>query len=484
MKPLNRKQIQAGPSMPLRVLQFGEGNFLRAFADYAFHTLNQEADYNAGVAVVQPIREGMASVLQEQDGLYTLFMQGLSRGEAVRDQVLIDCIQTAVDPYTDFEAYLALARDPHLEFAVSNTTESGIAFNPEDLPHMRPPASFPAKLAVWLYERYRHFGGRPEAGLEVIPCELIDRNGEALRELVLRYAEHWDWEPAFGAWLKKHIRFHNSLVDRIVPGYPKEDPETYQALLPYQDRLMVTSEHFFLWVIEGDGELARKLPFGKTGLDVKVVADLQPYRTRKVRILNGAHTALVPMALLHGLETVSEAVDDPFAGPFIREAVFEEILPTLDMDPSGLEAYATAVFERFRNPFIRHRLASIVLNSVSKFKVRVLPSLLEYHRQTGRLPLRLVYGFACLFRFYRGSWQGRELPVSDAPEVIGDFQSLWQEQEGVDLVRILLARETYWGINLNTLPGLADALSGALEHLEAHGVAGGFRTFMQNAATT
>ncbi len=484
MKPLNHTQIQTRHALPLRVLQFGEGNFLRAFADYAFHTLNEKSGFDAGVAVVQPIREGMVPVLAEQDGLYTLFMQGLVNGQAVREQVLVTCIQTAVDPYTDFEGYLSLAREPRMEFVVSNTTESGIAFDPDDQPGMQPPASFPAKFAVWLFERFRHFGGSPDSGLEVIPCELIDRNGDALRDIVLRYAEQWGWESAFTTWLRDHIRFHNSLVDRIVPGYPKEDPETYQALLPYRDRLMVTSEHFFLWVIEGAQELSRKLPFAETGLGVKIVADLQPYRTRKVRILNGAHTALVPLALLHGLDTVSEAVEDPFAGTFVREAVFEEILPTLELDRSELEAYAASVFERFQNPFIRHRLASIALNSVSKFRVRVLPSLLEHQRQTGRLPLRLVFGFACLIRFYKGTWKGRELPVADAPEVTHDFHSLWQDYEGIALVRTILARKTYWDTDLNSLPGLADAISLALEQLEAHGVAGGFRTFMQNAADT
>lgn len=477
---LNRTTVSDIPQYPIRAVQFGEGNFLRAFVDYAIQVLNTEEGFGAGVAVVQPIEHGMVRVLQEQNGLYTLFSNGITDGVEIQEETLITVVERSVDPYRHFDDFLSLAREPELRFIFSNTTESGIAFDPDDKPTMTPPGSFPAKLTLLLYERYLSYDGAPDKGVAIIPCELINHNADTLRALVLDYAVQWQLDNGFTAWLEKHNSFHNTLVDRIVPGYPKDDLKTYADRLPYTDKLMVTSEIFFLWVIEDDGRLAGKLPFSRTGLDVKFVLDMQPYRTRKVRILNGAHTAMVPTGLLYGCTTVKEAVEDPFMGDFIKEAVFEEIIPTLSLDRNELEDFAIAVLDRFRNPFIRHQLASIALNSFSKFKVRVLPSLLAYTNQNGKLPPRLTFAFACLLRFYKGDWQGTALPVQDDAGIVGRMQNLWDDGDAMELLSDILSDTALWGLDLTTVPGLMEALHLALTQLDRHGVADGFERFIHS----
>ena len=389
-KNLNRKNFQLEKKQPIRILQFGEGNFLRAFIGYAFQELNKRANFNAGIAVVQPIDRGLVKMLNDQDGLYTLFMKGVKKGEEIQDIELISNIVKAVDPYANFNDYLSLAREESLEFIISNTTEAGIAYVSSDKPTMQPPSSFPAKLTLLLHERFKHFNGDSSKGLTLIPCELINHNSETLKEIILKYISDWNLGDNFKEWILEHNSFHSTLVDRIVPGYPKDEIEAYNAQLDYQDNLIVSAEAFLLWVIEGGDDLKAKLPFDKTNLDVKIVDDMQPYRTRKVRILNGAHTALVPFSILYGNKTVKESVDNDFTGKFINEAVFNEIIDTLEMDRDELNSFADEIFDRFRNPFIIHNLSSIALNSISKFTVRVLPSLLGYIDIHKKLPTNLT----------------------------------------------------------------------------------------------
>lgn len=378
MRGLNRNDLGFTKKQPIKIVQFGEGNFLRAFVGSAIQELNKKANFDGGIAVVQPIPKGMISQLNAQDGLYTLFCKGIKNGKVVNEKEIITNMVQTINPYTAFENYLALAKEPELQFIVSNTTEAGIAFDTSDTAEMGPPHSFPAKLTVLLHQRFNHFKGAKNKGLTIIPCELINHNADTLKKYIMEYSVLWNLDDSFTSWLQDACSFHNSLVDRIVTGYPKHDLDSYTSQLDYADKLIVSTETFFLWVIEGDSELKSKLPFHKTNLDVKIVADMQPYRTRKVRILNGAHTAMVPFNLLFGNETVKESVDNAFTGAFIRALVFEEIIPTLPMEQKELEAFGQDVFDRFRNPFIKHQLASIALNSISKFKVRVLPSLLEF----------------------------------------------------------------------------------------------------------
>ncbi|RAV28853.1 tagaturonate reductase [Sinomicrobium soli] len=476
MERLNRNSPELEKRFPVKIVQFGEGNFLRAFVDYVIDRLNTEAGFDAGVAVVQPLSNGLVSVLNEQQGLYTLFMKGVQQGREIQEKRLISCIERGIDPYSDFDAYMGLAEEESLGFVISNTTEAGIAFDDRDTPDMKPPGSFPAKLTALLYRRFRHFDGDPSRGLTIIPCELIDHNGDELKRIVLRYVRLWDLGEDFRDWITNHNSFHNTLVDRIVPGYPKDQLEEYRSQLDYEDKLMVSAESFLLWVIEGDKKLTEKIPLHKAGLDIKVVDSIQPYRTRKVRILNGAHTAMVPFSLLYGNETVKETIDDPFTGKLVRDIIFEEIIPTLDMDEKELKDFAEQVLDRFRNPFIKHYLSSIALNSVSKFRVRVLPSLKEYYSRQRELPRRLVFALAALIRFYKEEWQGRSLPVKDGSEEMETFRTAWLSGSPAGVAESILGNTGLWGENLSdTIPGLEQAVTTALEQIEENGVEQGFK---------
>lgn len=478
MRQLSRKNLGLTEKPPIKILQFGEGNFLRAFIAYAFQELNKKTAFNAGIAVVQPIHKGMVHMLNAQDGLYTLFTKGIKNGKEVEEKELITDIVKAVNPYEDFMDYLDLAKEEQLQFIVSNTTEAGISYLATDTINMRPPNSFPAKLTQLLHKRFAHFGGAKEKGLTIIPCELINYNADTLKKIILEYCDLWDLPLGFKNWVLDACTFHNTLVDRIVTGYPKDQIASYNAQLDYKDNLIVSAETFFLWVIEGDDTLKQKLPFNKTDLDVKIVDNMQPFRTRKVRILNGAHTAMVPFSLLYGNETVRQTVEEPFTGPFIHSLVFSEIIPTLEMELSELESFANDVFDRFRNPFIEHKLSSIALNSISKFKVRVLPSLLAYIKLKNTIPLHLAFSFACLIRFYGKPWEGKVLPVNDDPNIISDFAAIWTSNVTDKVVQKVLSRIEYWEEDLNKVPGLSNAITWALSSLEDFGVEDGYTNFI------
>lgn len=375
---------------PERVIQFGEGGFLRGFVDWIFKKLEEKDLFDGSVVIVQPIEQGLCDMLTEQNCLYTHIIRG---AEGV-DTTLVDIISRCVKPYEDFDAYLALAENPDFRYIVSNTTEAGITFSDKDSFTDTPPATFPAKLTRLLYKRY-------ELGLDgfiLFPCELIDRSGDNLKRCVLEYADLWSLGEGFKAWVEEKNVFTNVLVDRINTGFPRGE----NIDLGYTDNMLNTSEFFHLWVIETDYDLEAELPFTKAGLNVIVTKDkLEMYRTRKVRILNGAHTSLVPYALLSGFDTVKSCVDDANMRAHIEKCVFDEIIPTLDLPNDELIAYATSVIERFSNPYIKHYLTSIALNSLSKFKVRVLPSILEYRRRFGKNPETLIFAFAKLLDFYK-----------------------------------------------------------------------------------
>jgi tagaturonate reductase len=478
MKSLNRKNLGLEKLQPIKVIQFGEGNFLRAFIDHAFQELNDSVDFNAGIAIVQPIENGMVNLLNDQDGLYTLFMKGLVKGKEVQEKKLITNLVSGINPYTDFNSYLALAKEEELQFIISNTTESGITYVSTDTPEMQPPSSYPAKSTVLLHERFKHFGGDKSKGLAIIPCELINYNADTLKEIILKYSNDWNLGDDFITWINDSNTFHNTLVDRIVPGYPRAEIEEYNKQLDYADNLIVSAETFFLWVIEGGEDLKAKLPFHKTNLDVKIVADMQPYRTRKVRILNGAHTAMVPFSLMYGNETVKETVDNDFTGAFINKAIFDEINETIDMDKKELNLFAEDVLDRFRNPFIKHNLSSIALNSISKFKVRVLPSILGYISKFGKAPANLTFSFACLIRFYQGTWNGTALPVDDSKEITDEFKAIWSN-DTAKAIQLTLQNTEFWGEDLTTVKGLSEVLVLAINEINNNGIEEGFKNYLK-----
>jgi tagaturonate reductase len=476
IKKLNRENINSTNLLPIKVVQFGEGNFLRAFVEYAFQKLNNKVDFKAGIAVVQPLAGGLVHMLNDQDGLYTLFMNGVKKNEKIQDIELIKNVVKGINPYTEYQAYLALAKEEELQFIISNTTEAGIEFVDSDTLEMQPPVSFPAKLTALLYERFKHFKGDATKGLTIIPCELINYNAATLKEIILKYCDLWKLDNQFKTWLLESCTYHNTLVDRIVPGYPKNEIEEYNSKLDYQDNLIVTAEPFFLWVIEGDEILKQKLPFHKTDLNVKIVDDMQDFRTLKVRILNGAHTAMVPFSLLYGNETVRQTVEGTFTGDFVNK-VIDEINGTLDMNKDEVNNYAEEVMDRFRNPFIIHKLSNIALNSVSKFKVRVLPSLLQYVEKNNSLPVHLTYSLACLIQFYKGNWNSQALPINDNAEIVSFFKEIWSSNDFNKIAKATLENIEFWEQDLTQINGLSEAIILALNEIDSNGIEKGFSNF-------
>ncbi|MGV3540968.1 MAG: tagaturonate reductase [Rufibacter sp.] len=466
MQPLNRTTANISATRPVKVLQFGEGNFLRGFVDWMIDILNEKTEFNGSVEIIQPINHGIVHLLNQQDGLYHVLLDGIQGGQPTQEKRLITSVAGGMNPYADYQAYLQLAENPELEFIISNTTEAGICFEAADTTPETIPSSYPGKLTTLLYHRFTHFSGAADKGLTIIPCELIEKNGETLRATVLQFAKHWNLSQEFTSWIENNTIFCNTLVDRIVPGFPKENIKEIQQELGFEDNLVVKAEPFHLWVIEAPASVPAAFPTEKAGLQVKFVEDLTPYRTRKVRILNGAHTALVPVAYLQGLRTVRESVEDEKAGTFIKEAIFEEIIPTLDLSTEELNQFANDVIERFQNPFIRHELASIALNSVSKYKVRVLPSVLEFQKRKGQLPQRLVTSLAALILFYKGEWNGEQLPVNDTADVVEFFNQAWQKETAAETVHAVLAHQDFWDIDLTQVPGLEKAVQAALEKLQ------------------
>ncbi|MBX2963531.1 MAG: tagaturonate reductase [Cyclobacteriaceae bacterium] len=454
LKKLNRISASVNHQHPVKVLQFGEGNFLRAFVDWMIDVMNEKAGFNGSVQIVQPLAGGFGKLINEQDGLYHVVLNGIQQGKPVTQTRLVTCVTGVINPYEDYEAFLKTAENPHLEFVVSNTTEAGITFDSSDESLNIVHKSFPGKLTALLHHRFEFFKGQPDKALTIIPCELIDKNGDELKKAILQYTDLWKLSSAFKHWINTHTLFCNTLVDRIVPGFPRDTIGEIQEQTGYEDNLVVMAEPFHLWVIEGPAEQRTKLPAEKADLDVKFVNDQSPYRTRKVRILNGAHTALVPVAYLHGLRTVQESVENNFTGEFIRQVIYDEIIPTLDLPAEELESFAASVLERFKNPFIRHELASIALNSVSKFKVRVLPSILEYIKRKDTTPSRLLQSFAALIRFYKGRWRGEILPVNDTQDVLEHFEKAWNHSTIENTVHAILKNTTLWGIDLTTIKGI------------------------------
>lgn len=410
-----------------RVIQFGEGGFLRSFADVFIHKMNEQGLYDGKVVVVQPIAKGLIPVINEQKGVYHQFLRGIDDGKVVDECIEVHSISRGVDPYTNYAEFLKLAENPDMQVIISNTTEAGIEYLGTEELTDAPPKSFPAKLTALLYARYR--AGLP--GFVILSCELIDNNGGELLKCVLQYAELWKLPEGFTAWLKTENHFCNTLVDRICTGYPKDEVEALTERLGQTDRLMNTAEIFHLWVIEGNHEAV--FPLHAAGINVIWTDDVKPYKKRKVRILNGGHTSMVLGARLYGLSTVKECLDDPVVSRFLKKAMFEEIIPTLGHEEEDIP-FGNAVLERFANPFVKHQLLSIALNSVSKFKARVLPTILEYREQRGCLPKALTFSLAALIAFYRTD------EANDNADIMAYMKTA--------AVRDILARQDYWGQDL------------------------------------
>jgi len=476
---LNRQNSGLDTKLPIKIVQFGGGNFMRGFTDYIIDKLNKETEWKGGIVNLQATPNGSIQKMEEQDNIYTLFTRGIKKGEIHDEKQVISAIQKSVNPYSDYDGFLALAKEEELEFVFSNTTETGIAYDETETSYEGPHRNFPAKVTVLLHERFKHFNGAADKGLRIIPCELIEDNAFALREIILKYAQLWNLEDRFVQWINQYNYFHNTLVDRIVPGYPKDDAGSYEDQLDYEDHMMVVSECFLLFVIQEAGNLNERIPFNKINEQILVVDDIQPYRLRKVRILNGGHTLMLAPAILSGQETVKESIDNPFIGKFLSNAIFNEVNPTLGLDEAELKNFAEEVFDRFRNPFIKHYLASIALYFVSKFKVRVLPSLLTYVETKGKLPVNLTFSLASLIRFYQGNFGEKALPLNDEAGIIDKFKEIWTNEDYEKVAELALSETSFWDTDLTQVEGLKTAVAKALYEIDHHDMETAYNNFVE-----
>lgn len=459
--------------LPVKILQIGEGNFLRAFAEYIIQTADEKGIINSSVVISQARGSDFCDTFNAQNCDYNIITRGIQNGETVDEVKKITCVKECINPKKDFEKLKETACLDTLEVIISNTTEAGISYNPDDKPTDNPPVSFPAKLTVLLHERYLHFCGAKDKGILLLPVELIEHNGDKLKELVLRYSEEWEFGGEFKEWIESSCQFANTLVDRIVSGYPKTDVDALWQRCGFEDKCMVACEPFLFWAIECDESWYGKFPIDKLGLNIVYSPDITPYKTRKVRILNGAHTVSVLAAYLAGHDIVRKMMDDEVFMSFITKALNEEIIPTIDLPEEELKTFAASVIERFQNPFIDHRLLDISLNSVSKFKARCLGSMNDYIRLNGgTLPPALTFGLAALIKFYDGEIKdgkflgtrnGENYEIKDGANVIEFFASKPTVSE-------ILANMDFWGTDLNTIDGLTAAVEKNLDKINADGI--------------
>lgn len=475
MNRLNRKTTDIPATMPLKILQFGGGNFIRCFVDWMVQILNEEADFKAGVVVIKPTAKGDYQTLKTQDGLFTAILNGNENGALATKTKLITCVQQVLNPYTEWNACLDLAKNPDILFVVSNTTEAGIKFNPEDQYLGAPPNEFPAKLTVWLFHRFQHFGNDLDKGCIMLPCELIEDNGDRLRTAILNYSKAWHLGEVFISWIDKANHFCNTLVDRIVSGYPSAMADQLEYELGYHDKLMVMGEQYHNWIIEAPNSVKKQMPFSKTELKVTFVDDLGPFREMKVRILNGAHTAMVPVAYLAGMKLVNETMENHILAGFVASLLKDEVCKTLPFPEQRKQDYIQDVLDRFRNPSLKHQLIDIALNSTSKFVTRLLPSLKDYYKQEGQLPKHLVFGLSALLLFYKGEFNGGKIDLKDDPKTLALFKENWDKLKSGSLslkqmVHGILGNVDVWNEDLTLIKDLSTLVTDHLTTIRTYGM--------------
>lgn len=455
------KENHKKTTAPVKIMQFGEGNFLRAFVDWFIQNMNDSGKYEGHVVVVQPLPQGRVQNLQDQDGLYTLILQGINEsGKAVIKSRIIDVLDDFVNPYTEYTKFLKYASSPDLEVVISNTTEAGIYYEPKDVEcdfASVTPLSYPGKLLAGLKARYVNLKG--DKPLAIIPCELIDDNGIKLKEVLIRLANARKEEAGFIDYITNKCHYTTTLVDRIVPGFPRANFTELCEKFGYVDNNMVKGEYFHLYVLQHESFVEEKFPVHQIGLNAIYVDDVHPYKKRKVRILNGAHSSLVPVAYLAGFEEVGQSLSNKIVNKFLLDEINQEIVPTVQI--AGVEKFATDVIDRFLNPFVNHKLMSIALNSITKYKERDLPTLLD-NLKDGKKGEHLCFALAALICFYRGyrikDGKKEAIALNDNPKFIEEFKSYWNEYDTNNDVEILadkaLSNTEFWGMDLTTLPEL------------------------------
>lgn len=474
----NVSELYTRPSRPVKILQFGEGVFLRAFADYAVDIANEENNFNGNIAVILP-RSGKTDRFAKQNNIYTVCLRGQQDGQVYKENRVITSIDSVISARDEYDAFMALAHEDALEFVISNTTDAGIAYNEADQFSDCPPSTFPAKLTKFLYERYTYYQGDMQKGLVMVPTELNDDNGQLLKSCVLQYAALWNLDDAFTAWLASACRFVDTLVDRIVAGYPAGNIDAIQEELGYEDALLDQAEPFSLWVI-GDPSLADKFTIGSDKFHVEFTDNIQAFKEQKVRILNGAHTSMVLGAYLSGLDYVGQCMADPVVRRSLDQTVFGEIVPTVDLPREKAEAFAKAVYERFENPFVNHALLAISLNSISKWKGRILPTFKDSVAATGKLPKWLTYSLAALLAFYRSTEEGDGCLIGaraagNTYEIHDDAEKLAFIKENAakstaEYVRAVMSHSDFWGEDLTAIAGFADAVTAHIDRMAEVGV--------------
>lgn len=473
---------------PINILQIGDGNFLRGFVDWMVDVCNEKGLFKGSIAMAQPLARGIAEKLNSQDGLYTVLLRGIEGGQSVENRRVVSCVKVGLNPYAEWDRMLALAASTDLRFVVSNTTEAGISDVEEAFTPGQIQQSFPAQMAALLYARYQAFKGDAKKGLVFLPCELIEANGSKLKSVILAHAKRWNLEAGFAAWVEGSNYFLNTLVDRIVPGFPAAEADALYARFGYTDSLLVAAEPFHLWVIEGPQHLSEEFPLHKAGLNVVWTDDMQPYRTRKVRILNGAHTASSLASYCAGLDTVKEMIDDAVVSKFLNKVMFDEIVPFVPLPDAERKSYAASIMERFGNPFIRHELISIALNSVSKWQVRVLPTVKDFVKGNGKAPVGLAFSLAALLNFYRGQFNGdgefvgtrngQTYPIKDDPKVLPILDAAWKSFDAANpqaMVKTVLADSRLWGEDISGLADLAEQVAKSLGRIDAIGIQAAMR---------
>ncbi|MED3645908.1 tagaturonate reductase [Halalkalibacterium halodurans] len=471
--------------LPERVLQFGEGNFLRGFIDWMIQQMNKQNVFNGRVVVIQPTPHGkVVPKLQAQDSLYTVWLRGIADGETVDHHEVITSISRGINPYTDWKDVLEVAASPDISVVFSNTTEAGLTYLEEGYDKEKAPLSFPGKLAACLWHRYETLGRGEGSGLVIIPCELVEQNGKVLKELVCRYAKAWNFPQEFFTWLERENEFCHTLVDRIVPGFPSDTADECFERLGYEDILLTVAEPYHLFIIEGSERVRKLLPFNEAGLHVRW-NHLEKHRNMKVRVLNGTHTFMFALSYLSGVDTVGEAMADEQLCSFIRKGLFEEILPCVDAPEQEVTAFVETVLERFENPFLQHRLTDIGLNAVNKFRTRLMPTFNDYVAQTGEAPTYLLFSLAALINYYRGVEEDgpfligrrREDPylIRDDLKVIEAFKVGWQQVNTgklslAQLCENLLSKRELWGVDLSMERKVVDKVAESLQIIVEKGM--------------
>ena len=478
METLNENRAKK-TARPIKVIQFGEGNFLRGFVDYMLDIANEKNLFDGDIVLIKPIEYGNLDFFHQQNCRYTVSLRGRINGQEQITNRIITCIADAIDVYQEYDRYASLAKLDTLRFVVSNTTEAGIVYDETDCIELNPPKSYPGKLTKFLYERYLHFQGDLSKGLIILPVELIDDNGIKLKEAVNKLTKLWGLEEAFTEWMLDGCVFCSTLVDRIITGFPKEEAEHMWKDFGYIDHLVVTGEPFALWVIESDKEIEQELLLRKAGLPVIFTDNQKPYKQRKVRILNGAHTAFALASFMAGNDYVLESMQDTDMKEFMIKTIYDEIIPTLKLPKEDLISFAEAVINRFQNPFIKHSLLSISLNSVSKWKARCLPSLFDYVEKFSELPTHLVFSLAALIEFYSGSeikegvligHRGiEEYPIMDDIEILEFFARNYGDELPKFIVN-LLSMEAFWDQDLTKIPYFTQAIIEYITDIRTLGV--------------